>query len=244
MLSKNQLKHIAGLKQKKQRTANQLFVAEGKKVIQELLKSEIELHHLYTTTDYFEVSDDICTRITPKELKRISYLKTPQTALALFRIPKPKPVDLKGLIVALDDVKDPGNLGTIIRLCDWFGVQDIVCSQETVDCYNPKVVQATMGSLARVNITYSDLEILLNFSGLSSMGTFMEGSNIFTTELPAEGIVLFGNESHGISQSLSQLVQKKIGIPRFGSKQLTESLNVANALAIVLAEFRRRTIGK
>ena len=242
MLSKNQLKLIAGLKQKKQRTANQLFVAEGKKVILELLNSDYQLHQLYTTTSDYEVTDDLCTRITPKELKRISFLKTPQAAVAVFKIPEAKPIDLKGLIVALDDVRDPGNLGTIIRLCDWFGIRDLVCSTETVDCYNPKVVQATMGSLARVNVTYSDLEVLLNYSGLTSVGTFMDGSNMYTTELPMQGIVLFGNESHGISKSLENLVQLKISIPRFGETQLTESLNVANAMAIVMAEFKRRSI--
>ncbi|NNK87869.1 MAG: RNA methyltransferase [Flavobacteriaceae bacterium] len=244
MLSKNQFKLIAGLKQKKQRTANQLFVAEGKKVILELLNSDFQLHQLYTTTSEYKVSDDMSTRITPKELKRISFLKTPQAALAIFKIPEPKPIELNGLIVALDNVRDPGNLGTIIRLCDWFGIRDLVCSSETADCYNPKVVQASMGSLARVNVTYSDLEVLLKYSGLSSLGTFMDGSNIFTTDLPQKGIIVFGNEAHGISEPLENLVQQKIGIPRFGSIQLTESLNVANAMAIVMAEFKRRTIEK
>ena len=148
MLSKGQIKLITSLKQKKYRMQHKLFVAEGVKTISELLKSHFRLHHLYTTESILDVPEDKLTLITPKQLQQISFLKTPNTALAIFRISETQPIHENGLVLALDDVRDPGNLGTIIRLCDWFGVKDLVCSAETVDCFNPKVVQATMGSLA------------------------------------------------------------------------------------------------
>ena len=156
MLSKNQIKLITGLKQKKYRMQHGLFVVEGVKTIQEFLHSNFELETLFTI-EPFNINAKQETVVSSGELKRISFLKTPNKALAVFKIPKPIPIDHSKLIVALDDVRDPGNLGTIIRLCDWFGVNNLVCSQETVDCYNPKVIQATMGSITRVNVTYLDL---------------------------------------------------------------------------------------
>lgn len=244
MLSKSQLKLITGLKYKKYRLSNKLFVAEGIKSVQELINSGVSLEHLYTLTSEIAVPDDKQTIISSKDLKRISFLKTPQKVLGVFHIPEPKPIDHAGLIIALDAINDPGNLGTIIRLCDWFGVKDLVCSPDTVDCFNPKVVQATMGSIARVNISYMDLEPFLSSSGLKSYGTFMEGENIYDLQLAESGIVVFGNESHGISDSLRQLLSREISIPRFSDHQQTESLNVANAVAIVLSEFRRNTTGR
>ena len=218
-----------------------MFVAEGKKSILELIKSGVSLTRLYTTTLEIDVPDDKRTIITPKELKKISFLKTPQLALGLFHIPEPSPVDPNNLIVVLDSVGDPGNLGTIIRLCDWFGVKDLVCSTDTVDCYNPKVIQATMGSIARVNITYTDLSPFIKEAGNPSFGAVMDGEEIYDLSLPDKGIVVFGSESHGISEDLLNQIEKKITIPRFSRYQETESLNVANAVAIVLSEFRRRT---
>ncbi|MBT8268431.1 MAG: RNA methyltransferase, partial [Bacteroidia bacterium] len=161
-----------------------------------------------------------------------------------FKIPEPAPIDQSGIIIALDAVNDPGNLGTIIRLCDWFGVRDLVCSSDTVDCYNPKVVQATMGSIARVNITYTSLDSFIKNSGMESYGAVMNGANIYSTDLPSSGILVFGSESHGISEELNSKLGKKLTIPRFGDDQQTESLNVANAVAIFLSEFRRALTGK
>lgn len=147
-----------------------------------------------------------------------------------------------GLIVALDDLRDPGNLGTIIRLCDWYGVRDLVCSEATVDCYNPKVVQASMGSLTRVNVHYLNLTSYLRSQSLAVFGAYMEGASVYQMELPTDGIIVLGNEANGISQDLAAVIQHRLSIPQFGSQQDTESLNVANATAIILSEFRRRTI--
>lgn len=213
-----------------------LFVVEGVKGIQEFLNSDIELYQLYTIDSIFSV-DSI--QISSKELQRISSLKTANTALAVFKIPKEIYIDDKGLILALDDVRDPGNLGTIIRLCDWFGIKNLICSKTTVDCYNPKVVQATMGSLSRVRITYLDLDVYLKNYAHDIYGTFMDGNVIYSEALPKEGLIIMGNEANGISKDIEQLVTKKLSIPRFGTLQATESLNVATATAIILSEFKR-----
>lgn len=242
MVSKNQIKTITGLQQKKYRKQHKLFFAEGIKVVQELLNSNFELHQLFTTKDIFKgVSKDKIELVTEAELKKISALTTPNGCLALFAIPEEKPVPDSGLIVALDDVRDPGNLGTIIRLCDWFGISHLVCSEECVDVYNPKVVQATMGSLKRVNVVYTDLEAYLTNTKLPVFGTFMDGDNIYNESLPQNGIVIMGNEANGISQAIENTVGQRISIPRFGDLQQTESLNVATAAAIILSEFRRNS---
>jgi len=159
--------------------------------------------------------------------------------LAVFKIPKLSLIESKGLIVALDALRDPGNLGTIIRLCDWFGVKQLLCSKETVDCFNPKVVQATMGSLTRVNVFYIDLNHYLEETKQTVFGAFMDGENVYASNLPTEGILVLGNEANGINQSIEKHVNKRISIPRFGDLQATESLNVATAGAILLSEFRR-----
>jgi len=240
MLSKNQIKLIKSLSQKKFRLQHQLFFAEGVKTINELLNSKFELYQLYTSTLDFNVSDEFQTKITPNELKRISALKTPNTALALFKIPKEQALDFDKLIVALDNVRDPGNLGTIIRLCDWFGIKDLICNTETVDCYNPKVIQASMGSITRVNIVYKDLKVVLSNKGTMSFGAFMDGENVYRADLPNKGVLVLGNEANGIQNDLENVISKRISIPRFGDLQVTESLNVANATAILLSEFKRR----
>ena len=240
MVSKNQIKLITSLQQKKYRIANKLFFAEGVKGIQELLDSDFELDHLYTTqNDFDEVSKENKTIISENDLKKITALATPNSCLAVFKMPTEKPVLETGLIVALDSIRDPGNLGTILRLCDWFGIQQVLCSKETVDVYNPKVVQATMGSIARVNINYIDLNAFLATTKLPVFGTFMDGANIYKSELPKQGIIIMGNEANGISTELEKLVTSRLTIPRFGNLQKTESLNVATATAIVLSEFRR-----
>ena len=244
MLSKNQIKLILSLKQKKYRQQHGLFVVEGIKTVNELLRSNLQLHQLYTTTLRFDVLDDLVTQITEAELKKISFLKTPNAVLAVFKVPKSKPVDFSKLIVALDDVRDPGNLGTIIRLCDWFGVKDLICSNATVDCYNPKVIQATMGSITRVNVSYVDLEDTFINQNTIKFGAFMDGENVYETNLPTSGILVLGNEANGISNKVESVISQRISIPRFGDLQETESLNVANATAILLSEFKRRSTGK
>lgn len=239
MLTKSQIKLITSLGQKKFRIQHQLFIVEGVKGIKEFLNSSLELHTLFTTETIFEAPTQQTVLVTDVELKKLSALKTPNTALAVFKIPKPNPVNENALIVALDDVRDPGNLGTIIRLCDWFGVKDLVCSKATVDCFNTKVVQATMGSLTRVNVSYLDLETFLANSKMPKFGTFMDGKNVYEMELPKQGIIVMGNEANGISKAIEQLIDQKISIPRFGNLQATESLNVATATSIFLSEFKR-----
>ncbi|MGM5469587.1 TrmH family RNA methyltransferase [Flavobacteriaceae bacterium LMO-SS05] len=238
MLSKSQIKLISSLNQKKFRNQHGLFKVEGIKGIREFLNSHFKLHQLFTTEAIFNCES---TLITETELKKISTLKTPNTALALFKISKAQPADESKLIIALDSIRDPGNLGTIIRLCDWFGVKDLMCSTETVDCYNAKVVQASMGSLTRVNVNYLDLESFLKASKLQKFGAFMDGKNVYDETLPKKGIIVLGNEANGISFSIEELVGQKLTIPRFGNLQVTESLNVANATAILLSEFKRRS---
>lgn len=240
MVSKNQIKLITSLHQKKFRQANNLFIAEGVKVINELLHSNFELENVYATEPLFPaISKGKFNLIGENDLKKISALTVPNNCLAVFKIPEPKSIKEKGLIVALDDVRDPGNLGTILRLCDWFGIEQVICSEQTVDIYNPKVVQATMGSIARLNVTYLDLNLYIKTTKIPVFGTFMDGENIYKANLPKEGIIVMGNEANGISSAIEQSVKNRLTIPRFGNLQQTESLNVATATAIILSEFCR-----
>jgi len=239
MLSKSQIKLINSLSQKKFRNKNRLFVAEGIKVIKELLNSSYELNMLFSEVDLFFVPKDKFTLVTPQELKKITKLSSSQSALALFEIPETEEKPLENLVVALDGIRDPGNLGTIIRLCDWFGVKQLLCSKDTVDCYNEKVVQATMGSLTRVHIAYADLYETLKNTDLPIFGTIMDGENVYKTSLPSSGILILGNEANGISNTVAALDKQKISIPQFGKNKHTESLNVATATAILLSEWRR-----
>ena len=218
-----------------------MFFAEGTKVINELINSHFELEHIYTTQNDFKgVDKSRLSIINESDLKKISALTTANTCLAVFKIPGLQPeLPYEGLIVALDEVRDPGNMGTIIRLCDWFGIKNLVCSEGCVDVYNPKVVQATMGSIARVNVAYTNLNKYLEKAQIPIFGTFMDGKNIYSEQLPKNGIIIFGNEANGISVETEGRVTHKIAIPRFGDIQQTESLNVATATAIILSEFKR-----
>lgn len=240
MVSKSQIKLIKSLSQKKFRMKHGLFVVEGIKSIQEFLQSDFIAEMLFTTQEGL-FSEKNAVLVSENELGKMSQLKTAQKALAVFRIPEPEKWKLKGLVVALDDVSDPGNLGTIIRLCDWFGVEKIICSNDTVDCYNPKVVQASMGSLSRMKIEYLDLgKFLENLpEEYPVFGALLEGKNIYETVLPETGVLIMGNEAHGISENISGKISKPLTIPQFGNNQQTESLNVAMATAIFLSEFRR-----
>ena len=239
-ISKNQLKLITSLSQKKYRQKHDLFIAEGVKVLNELLNSTFEIETLFCTDDFeATISEEKVVRISETELKKVSTLKSPNKALGIFKIPKEKVLQNSGLTVALDAINDPGNLGTIIRLCDWFGVTQLVCSKDTVDCYNQKVVQASMGSLTRVSIYYTDLENYITKSNLDTFIADMDGENVYKTKFPKEGILIMGNEANGVSEEIKSLLQYKISIPRFGETQETESLNVATATAILLSEFKR-----
>ena len=242
MLTKNQSKRILSLKQKKQRLKQGLFIVEGPKVVQEFIDSNYELVEIFSINNNYAHFEGKLTIIDEKELKKISSLVTPNTVLAVFKIPTPIEVNANGLILALDELNNPGNLGTIIRLCDLFGIKDLVCSTTTVDCYNSKTVQAAMGSHTRVNIIYLDLELFLDAQSYT-MGTFMDAkASIYEMELPSTGVVVLGNEANGISDAIASKLNTRLAIPRFGLLKQTESLNVANAAAIVLSEFKRRSI--
>lgn len=239
MLSKNQVRFINSLKRKKVRKSKGLFVAEGKKLVIDFLNSDIQVDMIYGLPGFECLEQDRLQQISERELRSISSLATPNEVLAIFKIPETKPVLKKGLAVALDDVNDPGNLGTIIRLCDWFDIPQILCSQNTVDCYNTKVIQSSMGSLARVQINYLDLVQHLKNEKRTIYGTFMEGDSLYKTSFEEDGILVMGNEANGISEEIRSIVNKELGIPQFGSQNKAESLNVAMATAIFLSEMRR-----
>ncbi len=242
MVTKNQIKLIKSLQQKKYRKQHQLFLAEGVKVIQELVNSNLKLQQLFCTEAVdLKVDPSKVVLISESDLSKISALNTANNCLAIFEIPQAEQKQIDGLVLVLDDVRDPGNMGTIIRLCDWFGIRHLVCSPQTVDVYNPKVIQATMGSITRVDVVYLDLPAFLKeHAHLPIFGTFMDGQSIYKEQLPAEGIIVMGNEANGISAEIEALVNQRIAIPRFGDLQQTESLNVAMATAIVLSEFSRK----
>ena len=241
MLTKNHYKLIQSLKQKKHRQNKKLFIAEGNKVVHEFLNSKYELEYIFSTSKKYSNFENKFVYVDYFELKKISLLVSANDVVAIFKTPEPKKINFSNLVIALDELNNPGNLGTIIRLCDWYGVKDLICSKDSVDCYNPKVVQSAMGSHSRVNISYLNLEKCLNNTEFS-MGADLIGDNIYNKELPQKGILIFGNESNGISSELYKLLNIKLTIPRFGNIKKTESLNVANAVAIMLSEFKRRTI--
>ncbi|MGB6152704.1 MAG: RNA methyltransferase [Pricia sp.] len=227
------------MQQKKFRNQHGLFVVEGIKMVRELISSHFEVHGIFTT-DASVVSDyegEVET-ITEEQLRKMSGFANPNTVIGVFEIAKVERPDSDGWLLAVDTLRDPGNLGTIIRLCDWFGIEYVVCSEKTVDCYNPKTLQATMGSIARVKVGYTDLPAFLKQAELPVYGAFMEGENVYTAKMPEKGILVVGNESNGITPEVQALVSQKISIPQYG-KASAESLNVASATAILLNEIRR-----
>lgn len=248
MLEKNLIKLIHSLEHRKYRKRHNLFVAEGHKTVGDLMKRLRPAKVLATEEWVCPVPDssvDI-VRISEEELAKASFLQHPQQVIGLFPIPADSGTDLlkpeQRLTLALDGVQDPGNLGTIIRLADWFGISDIVCSPSTADAYNPKVVQATMGSLARVNIVYTDLAgLLARYSGAVPIyGTLLDGDNIYSATLGKRGFIVMGNEGNGISPAVRGMISQGLLIPSFGDKDTAESLNVAIATAITCSEFMRR----
>ena len=245
MLSKNQLKLVRSLELKKNRKKEGLFVAEGPKVVGDLLRAGYVPHSIFKVQGSGFKVQGSSFLVTDDELRKLSFLQHPQEVLALFEIPQSHKLTANSqqLAIALDGIQDPGNLGTIIRIADWFGITTIYCSEDTADCYNPKVVQATMGSLAHINIVYCDLVALLQQYDGPIYGTLLDGQNIYQQELSSEGIIVMGNEGNGISPAIRQLVTHKLLIPNYNpSSETAESLNVAIATAITCAEFRRVTV--
>lgn len=246
MLPKSKISFIKSLHQKKFRKEYKLFIIEGLKSIEEFLKSPFKLQSIYYTPKIKEDLPHFATNIdlfeiSEAELLKISTLKTPQHILALVDIPKnnEKITDLSNQFsLVLDNVQDPGNLGTIIRTADWFGIQNIVCSKDTADIYNPKTVQSTMGSLSRVRIWQVELNDFLKNTRLPIFGALLEGQNIYEIQWPKEGLILLGNEGHGISNEHLKYINQPVTIPRFGK---AESLNVAISTAVFCSELRRIT---
>lgn len=237
MISKADIKLIQSLKQKKYRKEHALFVAEGDKIIQDLLPKST-LHCLYKTKNSLlkEHGEDIDDR----DMKKISFLKTPTSSFALFKIPLADIDTVKDneLNLVLENIQDPGNLGTIIRIADWYGIKNIICSIGTVDAYNPKVVQATMGSISAVNIHYTELESFFNERSNSKIyGALLNGKNIHKENLIQEGYIVIGNEGNGISEAIIKKVNSALTIPQFGGG---ESLNAAVATAIICDNFLRQ----
>ena len=239
MLSKNQVKLIQKLQQKKYRNELNLFIVEGKKSIVEFLQAGYRLELLIATEVFATaLNGQPITLVSKEELRKVSSLKNPDEGLAIFHQRQHKGILQEGVILALDNVQDPGNLGTLIRLCDWFGIETLICNSQTVDCYNPKVVQASMGSLTRVAVHYVDLAGFLATCALPLYAMDLDGENLYTTEFPEDCVLILGNEANGISPEIRALADGIITIPRFGKLQQTESLNVAMAGAIVVSQVR------
>jgi RNA methyltransferase, TrmH family len=254
MLSHNQIKLITSLKLKKFREEKRMFAAEGTKVVPELINGGFSIYSVYAKENWVadnarllseRVDNEKIHVISDKELERISQLTTPNEVVAVFEIPNKK-LELSALanqlVLLADDIKDPGNMGTIIRIADWFRIKTIICSENSVDIYNSKTIQSTMGSLARVGVFYENLSDLLTENKkslkLPVYGALLEGENIYQKQFSENGIIIMGSESHGISQNLLPFIDHKITIPRFGK---AESLNVSVATAIIVSEFRRST---
>ena len=236
MLSKNELKQIRQLASKKYRSITGLFVAEGIKVVREFCDSGWKPQAVYSVNDLDFVS---YTKVDQASLDKITHFSTASSVLAIFKLPEQKEHSSDEFSVALDSISDPGNLGTIIRLCDWFGIKNIICSHDTVDCFNPKVVQSTMGSIARVKCYYCDLEAFLKNHAAPVYGACLEGTSFYTQDFDAKGVLVMGSESHGISPEIKKLLSEKITIPAASDGPHAESLNVAMATAIILGEIYR-----
>ena len=244
-MTKAEIQLVRSLADKRGRTETGLFVAEGEKLIGELRRSQLRVRKIYALEGIFEGPE--VETVAPREMERISHLKTAGNSLALVEIPRYR-IELNWLrdrlVLALDDVQNPGNLGTIIRLADWYGIGDILCSPATADCFNPKVVQATMGAILRVRVHYAPLAPLLREAaalGMPIYGTFLEGENIYRSALSASGIIVMGNEGRGVTPDAAAAVTHKLFIPPYpADRRTTESLNVAMATGIVCSEFRRR----
>jgi RNA methyltransferase, TrmH family len=261
MISSSQSKLIRSLQKKKYRQETRLFPVEGEKLVGELLQGDpagrFHIRELFASPEWIASHPSLqlqravrITEATPSDFRKISNQVSPQPVLALVSIPEEefRPEELlQKPVLAFESIRDPGNLGTILRTADWFGIGQVVCSPDSTDLYNPKVVQSTMGAIFRVRVRYLDLEDLLKRGEMrtrSVVGTFLEGDNLYETMLDPDSFILFGNESHGLSGRLTPLIQKRISIPSFsGSEPGPESLNVATSVAVVCSELRRRPAG-
>lgn len=253
MISRARIKWIKSLEMRKYRLQHNAFVAEGPKLVGELLPYSTPLYVAATKewlNDNRHLLENVkeVDEVSHEELERASLLRTPQSVLAVMPIPQSS-FDIRlsdsgsDLMLALDGVQDPGNLGTILRIADWFGIHDILCSEGTADVYNPKCVQSCMGALARVKVHYCNLTKVLKEAKMPVYGTFLDGTDIYQEELSRNGIIVMGNEGNGISSEVGKLVSRRLYIPNFPQGSLTtESLNVAVATGIVCAEFRRRSL--
>jgi TrmH family RNA methyltransferase len=252
MIPKQKIEQIRSLTDKKERERTGLFVAEGEKLVFDLLRTSLELVELYLTDKGLRIFSikklPVSTmQLKDKEMERLSAFRNPSSALAVFKIPVVEPLteySFQGISLVLDHIQDPGNFGTIIRTADWFGISNVFCSTDCADIFNPKSVQSSMGAIARVKARYLDLTDLLSKaagSGIPVFGTFMDGENIFEADLATQALIVLGNEGKGISPGLEDLLTRRISIPPFpaGKKEL-ESLNVAVSASIICAEFRRR----
>ncbi|MEA3451797.1 MAG: RNA methyltransferase [Bacteroidota bacterium] len=248
-ISKSQIKLVNSLSMKKFRKKEGLFFCEGIKVFETLLVSDFNIHTVFGTNEfadkYFKELEELnFVQVTENELKKISSFSTPQEVLAVVEIPENDllKVDfLNELTLVLDEIKDPGNLGTIVRIADWFGIKNIVCSTDSVDIYNSKTVQATMGSIFSVNVFYTNLlQIFKNLDkNIPVYGTFMDGENIYNKKLSKYGLIVLGNEANGISAEIEKNITEKISIPTFNKNKTAESLNISVATAIICSEFKR-----
>ncbi len=247
MIGKNKIKLIKSLAYKKHRLKEQSFLAEGDKTVIEILKSNIQVNELFATPEFITANINIVSRVklvtetAAGEIKKASLLKQPQNSLAVCALPAQNriPEQLNGFYLFLDEIQDPGNLGTIIRTCDWFGADYLFCSPDTADVFNPKVIQATMGSFLRVKTVYTQFDLLLPFiqkSGIPVYGTFLDGNPVYLEKPVKNALIVLGNESKGISSEVAKQVDKKIKIPSFGG---AESLNVAVSAGIICNEFLR-----
>ena len=241
MITRAEILDIKSLATKQGREELGAFIAEGEKLVGEIRNSALHIRKIYQTRAIFAEGEII----SEKEMERISQLKTANSVSAVVESPKSKLSSVKpdkNLVLALDRVQNPGNLGTIIRLADWFGISDIVCSEDTADCFNPKVIQATMGAILRVRVHYTNLaEWLKNQSNTKIYGTFLEGENIYSAQLDKSGVIVMGNEGQGISAEVAETVSHKLLIPPYPTDRCgSESLNVAVATAVICSEFRRR----
>lgn len=251
MISKNQIKFVHSFAKKKTRDEHQLFLAEGVKILRDILPF-FDAEFICATEEAFDeiksVAKTHVEKATSAEIEKMTLLQSPPKALALLRIPQHK-LDYasisNSLILALDGVQDPGNVGTILRIADWFGIHTVLCSQQTADVYNPKTIQATMGAVARVKVSYVDLpatlQTLKNEYKMPVYGTFLDGKNMYETTLTSNGIIVMGNEGNGVTPEIDRISDHRLYIPNYPAGAPTsESLNVSVATAIVCAEFRRR----
>ncbi|WP_028980212.1 TrmH family RNA methyltransferase [Sporocytophaga myxococcoides] len=248
MISRNKQKLIKSLQIKKYRKLHQMFLVEGAINVKELLESDFKIEHLFVTSQFFEENEALIksSLVTfeytdEKELTEVGTLESNNAALAVVRMKEEQALKVnKGeFVLILDEVRDPGNLGTLIRIADWYGISKVICSEQCAEHYNPKVISATKGSFIRVKMHYCDLKIYLkdlNLAGVKVFGAFLNGENIHKVSFPETGAILLGNEASGINEDLESFVTDKITIPRFGG---AESLNVAVASAVILDNVRR-----